>query len=82
MIESVYRKDGSYYPKVFLEKFDFNNEVEYSDGQIQITKIKCIDLYLEKTSKIQFFFVFEALQVRFWNIRKTFLILGQESSIS
>ena len=31
LIESVYRKDESYYPKVFLEKFNFNDNVEYSD---------------------------------------------------
>ena len=28
---SVYRKDEYYYPKVFLEKFDFNYDIEYSD---------------------------------------------------
>ena len=75
MIDSVYRKDGNYYTKVFLEKCNFNNEIEiysddscnvdsdeeYSDDsdnsdeenadeKIQMKKIECINLFLEKTS--------------------------------
>ena len=30
-IDSVYRKHENYYPKVFLEKYNFNRDVEYSD---------------------------------------------------
>ena len=57
MIDSIYRKDENYYPKVFWESYNFNDYVkiysdeEYSDdsdNKIQISKIKCIDLYLEK----------------------------------
>ena len=58
-IDSVYRKDETYYPKVFLENYNFNDYIEIycdekysgnSDEKIQINKIKCIYLYLEKTS--------------------------------
>ena len=57
MIDSVYRKDENCYPKVSLESYNFNDYVEIcsdeeysddSDDKIQISKIKCIDLYLEK----------------------------------
>ena len=57
MIDSIYRKDENYYPKVFWESYNFNDYVEIysdeeysddSDNKIQISKIKCIDLYLEK----------------------------------
>ena len=57
MIDSVYRKDENYCPKVFLEKHNFNDDIEYSDeeysdekiqmNKIQLKKIKCIDAYLE-----------------------------------
>ena len=59
LIDSVYRKDETYYPKVFLENYNFNDYIEIycdekysdnSDEKIQINKIKCIYLYLEKTS--------------------------------
>ena len=59
LIDAVYRRDENFYLKVFLENYNFNGYIEfysneeYSDGSdenIQINKIKCIDLYLEKTS--------------------------------
>ena len=31
LIDSVYRKDEIYYPKLFLEKYNFNWDVECSD---------------------------------------------------
>ena len=87
LIDSVYRKDKNYYPKVLLEKYNsiiietkmsnFDNDIEiysdesynvdsdreYSDdtgdsdkenstGIIQMKKIKCINLLLEKVIKI------------------------------
>ena len=75
MIDSVYRKDENYYPKVFLEKYNFNDDIEiypdnsyngdsheeYSDdsddsveenkmNKILMNKVKCIDIFSEKTS--------------------------------
>ena len=59
MIDSIYRKDEDYYPKVFVESYNFNDYVEIysneeysvnSDEKIQINEIKCIYFYLEKTS--------------------------------
>ena len=69
MIDSIYKKDGNYYPKVFLEIYNFNDDIEiYADeensddsddsdkkiemNKILMKKIKCIDLNLEKTSKL------------------------------
>ena len=87
LIDSVYRKDKNYYPKLLLEKYNsiiietkmsnFDNDIEiysdesynvdsdreYSDdtgdsdkensnGKIQMKKIKCINLLLEKVIKI------------------------------
>ena len=69
MIGSIYKKDGNYYPKVFLEIYNFNDDIEiYADeensgdsddsdkkiemNKILMKKIKCIDLNLEKTSKL------------------------------
>lgn len=71
LIDSVCRKDKTYYHQVLLEKYDFNDDTEiYSDEKyshhsddsdeeiqmnkiptkkIQIKKIKCIHLFLEKT---------------------------------
>ena len=59
LIDSIYAKNENYYPKVFLENYNFNDYIEIysdeeysddSDEKIQINKNKCIDLYLEKTS--------------------------------
>ena len=75
MIDSVYREDENYYPKVFLEKYNFNDDIEiypdnshngdsheeYSDdsddsveenkmNKILMKKVKCIDIFSEKTS--------------------------------
>ena len=59
MIDSIYRKDEDYYPKVFVESYNFNDYVEIysneeysvnSDEKIQINEIKCIYFYLEKAS--------------------------------
>ena len=33
LIDSVYRKDVNYHPKVFLEKYNFNYNMEYSDAE-------------------------------------------------
>ena len=64
MIGSIHKKDGNYYPKVFLEIYNFNDNIEIyadeensgdsddSDKKIEMKKIKCIDLNLEKTSKL------------------------------
>ena len=69
MIGSIHKKDGNYYPKVFLEIYNFNDDIEiYADeensgdsddsdkkiemNKIIMKKIKCIDLNLEKTSKL------------------------------
>ena len=59
LIDSIYRKDEKYYLKVLLENNNFNDCIgiysddKYSDDtneKIKMNKIKCIDLYLEKTS--------------------------------
>ena len=59
LIDSIYRKDENYYLKVLLENNNFNDCIgiysddKYSDDtneKIKMNKIKCIDLYLEKTS--------------------------------
>ena len=34
LIDSVYRKDENYYPKVFLEKSNFSDNIEYSPIRI------------------------------------------------
>ena len=47
LIDSVYRKDVNYHPKVFLEKYNFNYNMEYSDAENSV-----INLYLEKASKL------------------------------
>ena len=64
MIGSIHKKDGNYYPKVFLEIYNFNDNIEIyadeensgdsddSDKKTEMKKIKCIDLNLEKTSKL------------------------------
>ena len=74
LVDSFYRKDENYTPKVFLEKYNFNDSYnvdsveEHSDDsddsyeksqmkkipmkKILLKKIKSIDLYLEKTSKL------------------------------
>ena len=48
--------------KVFIEKFNFSDSIEYPDEEysdeksqmikIQMEKTECIDLYLETTNKI------------------------------
>ena len=40
MIDSIYGKVGNYYPEVFLEKFNFNDEIEYSDEEYSSEKIQ------------------------------------------
>ena len=51
LIDSVYRKDENYYPKVFLEKIvihsDDPNDSNDSNKKIPTKKIKCIKLYLK-----------------------------------
>ena len=46
LIDSVYRKDENYYPKVFLEKkiiySDESNDFNDSNEKTQTKKIKCI----------------------------------------
>ena len=78
MIDLIFRKDENYYPKVFLENYDFNDYVEIyldeeycddSDEKIQMNKIKYIDLHLEKrlidhqSSRNTRELVFQALQI-------------------
>ena len=37
LIDWVYRKDENCYPKVLLEKFNFNNKIKiYSDGSYNV----------------------------------------------
>ena len=37
LIDSVYRKDENCYPKVLLEKYNFNNKIKiYSDGSYNV----------------------------------------------
>ena len=51
LIDSVYRKDENYYPKVFLEKkiiySDESNDFNDSNEKTQTKKIKCIKKYLK-----------------------------------
>ena len=80
MIDSVYRKDENYYRTVFLEKYTFNDVIEIyfddsdeenSDDKIEMKKVECIILFLEKKVTASAvilkheknFFVFQALQV-------------------
>ena len=40
LINSVYRKDENCYPKVLLEKYNFNNKIKiYSDGSYNVLMI-------------------------------------------
>ena len=62
MIDSVYWKDENYYPKVSLEKYNFNGNIKHSDeeysvervqmNKIQMKKIKCIGLCLKNARKL------------------------------
>ena len=55
MIDSVYKKNEYYCPKVFLEKYNLNNDIEtysnnsyYVDSDEEDYDEKCIDLFLKK----------------------------------
>ena len=39
LIDSVYRKDENYYPKVFLEKYRFIEDIKISDEKIMMKKV-------------------------------------------
>ena len=54
LIDSIYRKDENCYPKVFLEKYYFIEDIEiyysnYCDD-------RCINLFLKSVKKQEFFF--------------------------
>ena len=51
MINSVYREDENYFPKAFLEIYNFNCDIEYCNEK-KIERNKCIDLCLEKAGKL------------------------------
>ena len=60
MNDSVYQKKiENYYPKVFLEEYDFNKDTEiysnnsyYVDSDEEYYDEECIDLFLETLTKI------------------------------
>ena len=56
LIDSIYRKDENFYPKVFLEKYYFTEDIEIDCGNSdeEYSDEKCIHLLLEtlKKSKI------------------------------
>ena len=73
LIDSVYRKDENYYPKVFLKNIihsDDSNE-NISTKEIRMKKIKCINLYL-KVKWIVRSFCFWGFVSSFVKCRKTF----------
>ena len=49
LINSIYRKDGNYYPEVFLEKCYFIEEIEIfcSNSDEEYCNEECINLFLE-----------------------------------
>ena len=49
MIDSIYRKDENYYPKVFLEKCYFIEDIEIycSNSDEEYSDEECINLFLE-----------------------------------
>ena len=59
MVDSVYKKNENYYPRVFLEKYDFNKDVDiYSDNSYYVDSDeenyheKWRDFFLEAIGKI------------------------------
>ena len=59
MIDSAYKKKKNYYPKVFLEKCNFNKDIEispnnsyYVDSDRECYDEKCMDFILETIRKI------------------------------
>ena len=53
MIDSIYRKDENYYPKVFLEKYNLieDREINCSNFDKEYYVEKCINLFLETLKK-------------------------------
>ena len=49
LTDSIYRKDETYYPKVFLEKYYFIQDMETfsSNSDEEYYDEKCINLFLE-----------------------------------
>ena len=76
MIDSVYRKDKSYYSKVFLEKYYFIKDIEIYYSNSDEEYINSFYKVLKKKK-----FLARDFKVLAWNIR-SFLCLGLESSIS
>ena len=65
MVDSVYKKNENYYPRVFLEKYDFNKDVDiYSDNSYYVDSDeeyyheKWRDFFLETIGKIWWIFFF------------------------
>ena len=69
MIDSIYRKDENYYPKVLLEKYYFIEDTEIYcsnyDEEYYICMYKyyeyyiCINLFLERLKKQEIFLAFD-----------------------
>ena len=71
LIDSIYKKDEKYYPKVLSEKYCFIEEIEIycSNSDEEYCNEECINLFLKKLFQGVFFFVFQARKVTSWNIR-------------
>ena len=55
MIDSIYRKDKDYYPKVFLEKYVLEDiEIHCSNSDEIYYDKECINLFLETFKKNKF----------------------------
>ena len=53
MIDSIYRKDENYYPKVFLGKYYFIEDIEIycSNSDAEYYDEECINLFLKTLKK-------------------------------
>ena len=53
LIDSIYRKDENYYPKVFLEKYYFFEDIEiyFSNSDEEYYDEECINLFLKSFEK-------------------------------
>ena len=58
LIDSIYRKDENYYPKVFLEKYYFVEDIEiyFSNSNEEYYDEECINLFLKPFWKIRNYF--------------------------
>ena len=67
MIDSVYKKKKkNYYPKVFLEKYNFNKDIEiysnnsyYVDSDEEYYDEEYVDLFLETIRKMRWIYFFK-----------------------